>query len=204
MARRTGRGRLSSIELLPPEAGPIKAWAFAQLRARERLQIDILAEFNQKLAALAKELGRRIAPISLTAFNRQAFRTATLARISEERRDIVATLSDRLKPGQTDDLTIVAGELLKMRVMAALEAAEIAEDGGEVAVDTKGIMELARAFQSAVAAQKMSSDRRAKLDKENAENAAKAARAVDKIGKAKGLTAKTVADIKKQVLGVRT
>ena len=200
MARRVGRGRLSSIELLPPEAGPIKAWAFAQLRARERHQIDILAEFNEKLAALAKDLNRKIDPISLSAFNRQAFRTATLARISEERRDIVATLTDRLKPGQTDDLTIITAELLKMRVMAALEAAEIAEDGGEIVVDTKGIMELSRALQAAVSAQKMSSDRRAKLDKENAE---KAAKAIDEVGKRKGLSAATVADIKKQVLGVR-
>lgn len=40
-----GRGRLSSFDLLPPEAENIVAWAASELADREKTQTDIYAEF---------------------------------------------------------------------------------------------------------------------------------------------------------------
>ena len=48
--RREGRGRLSSIDLLPDEAEPEVVWALEQLRDRKLPQTAILAEFNERLA----------------------------------------------------------------------------------------------------------------------------------------------------------
>jgi len=207
MGRRSGRGRLSSIELLPADAEPIVAWAMQELRARKHTQVDILDKFNVKLRKLAvereeawtaagrtgKERPEPIQPISLSAFNRYAIRLATTARRLEETRAIAAALTERLEPGDTDDLTVMVAEAIKTLVFEILESAH----GGQV--DTKGAMELARALQAAASAQSISSERRRKVEKDFAD---KAAKAIDQVGKAKGLTAETVEAIKAQVLGV--
>lgn len=193
MGRRTGRGRLSSIELLPPEAQPIVDWALQELRARKHLQIDILDAFNVKLKRLSKDTGQEIAPISLSAFNRYSLRLARTGRRLEETREIANALTERLQPGDTDDLTILVSEAIKTLVFELLE-------DEEADISTKGTMELARALQAAVSAQNISSDRRQKVEKEFAD---KAAKAIDKVAKAKGLSADTVDQIKAQVLGIR-
>ena len=182
-----GRGRLSSIDLLPEEAEPIVAWAMGELRTRKRLQIDIHAEFNRQLAALNLDLD----PISLSAFNRYSIRLASIARRLEETREIATALTERLGAGEADDLTVMVAECIKTLIF------ELLEDSGTL--DPKGAMELARALQSAVSAQNVSSERRRRVE---AEFAAKASRAVDQVAKAKGLTSETVEVIKAQILGV--
>lgn len=198
MSRRTGRGRLSSIELLPPEAEPIVAWAMGELRARKHTQLDILDEFNKRLRKLAAETEIAIEPISLSAFNRHALRLATTARRLEETRSIAAALTERLEPGDADDLTVMIAETIKTLIFEILEAG--VDKKGRPAIDPKGAMELARALHSAASAQAVSSARRTKVEKEFA---AKAAAAIDSVAKAKGLTAETVSDIKAQILGVK-
>jgi hypothetical protein len=198
MTRRTGRGRLASIELLPEEAEPIVAWAMAELRARKHTQLDILDKFNVQLRKLAVELDRPIEPISLSAFNRYALRMATMARRLEETREIAGALTERLQPGDTDDLTIMVAETIKTLVFEILESST--DKKGRLTIDTKGAMELANALRAAAAAQSISSDRRAKVEKELAE---KAGKAIDQVAKEKGLTAETVEAIKAKVLGVK-
>lgn len=193
MGRRSGRGRLSSIELLPAEAEPIVAWAMQELRNRDHHQTDILDEFNKRLKHLALDMGEPIAPISRSAFNRYTLRLATTARRLEETRAIAGALTERLQPGDTDDLTVMVAEAIKTLVFEILESSE---DG---TVDTKGAMELARALQAAASAQSISSERRRKVQKEFDE---KAAKAIDQVGKEKGLSGETVEAIKAQVLGV--
>ena len=46
-----GRGRLSALDLMPPEAEGIVAWAAAELAGRDRTQTDIYAEFVAKCEA---------------------------------------------------------------------------------------------------------------------------------------------------------
>ncbi len=59
-----GRGRLSSLDLLPEEARDDLIWAIGELKKRERPQADIHFEFNDRLEARAS---RRFA----SAFNRR-------------------------------------------------------------------------------------------------------------------------------------
>jgi len=185
--RRKGRGRLSSIDLLPEEAGPIVRWALAELRDRNRHQTDIHAEFNERLA----EIG--LGPISFSAFNRKSLRIAAHARIREETREIASVINERREPGESDDLTVLVSESIKIVVFELIEAAE----GGRI--DPRAVMEASRALHYAVQAQKISAGERARLE---ADWNAKAAKAVDAVGKAKGLSAETVGQIKAQILGV--
>src|SRR3546814_13583166 len=78
-ADQEGRGRLSSIDLLPEEAEPDIVWASEQLRLREKPAKMILAEFNARLA------DRGIASISKSAWGRYSVRQAlqfrTLAQV---------------------------------------------------------------------------------------------------------------------------
>ncbi|MBB4302339.1 Skp family chaperone for outer membrane proteins [Rhodobium orientis] len=193
MAGRAGRGRLSSIDLLPPEADPIVAWAMQELRARDRTQEDIRVEFNERLEKLALDHGLAIEPISRSAFHRHGFRLAKIARRLEETRAIAGALTERLGADQSDDLTVMVSETIKTLVLEMLEGAEA---GG---IDPKGAAELARAHKTAVQAQAISTDRRRKIEKEFAE---KTEQAIEKVAKAKGLTADTVKTIKASILGI--
>jgi len=184
MARK-GRGRLSSIDLLPVEAEGDVIWAVEELRKRERLQKDILEEFNGRLA------DRGIGPVSPSAFNRFAVRKAKAFARLDEVRQISSALTDALGPDSADDLTITVAETIKTLVF------EILESDGQIS--TKGAMELSRALKHAVEAQSISSDRRSKVE---ADFARQAAKAVETAGKRKGLTADTRDAIKREILGI--
>ena len=70
--RRTGRGRLTGIELLPAACNGVIAWAANELRDRDRTQTDIYSEFVLKLEALQAEHRGEIEFTipSFSAFNR--------------------------------------------------------------------------------------------------------------------------------------
>jgi hypothetical protein len=184
--QRKGRGRLSSIDLLPPEADHILAWAFQELKERDRTQLEIWFDFNAKLAEL--DLG----PISKSAFNRHSIRLASMARRHEEVRAITAALTERLEPGQTDDLTIMAAETIKTLIF------EMMEDGK--ASSPKAAMELARALQSAVNSQKLSVDRKRALQ---TQFETQVEDAIEKVSSEKGLSAEQADFFRREVLGVK-
>lgn len=184
-SRRKGRGRLSSIDLLPEEAEADIVWVNEELRAGKRLQVDILEEFNSRLA------DHGITPIQKSSFNRYSVRKARQFRELDEQRRISSELVKSLGSSGTDELTIAVAEMVKM------SAFKILEDG---LADPKGVMELARAAQAAASAQKISADHRRQIE---AEFAAKAVKAVDQVAKAKGLTPDTISEIKAQILGVK-
>ncbi|MEP0407679.1 MAG: phage protein Gp27 family protein [Roseibium sp.] len=142
---RKGRGRLSSIDLLPPEADGAIQWAVEQLAERQRTQGDILFEFNDRLEAIGCER------ISSSSFNRYSTRRAATLRKLAETREIAAAVAETLGPERGDDVTVMIVQLLKETIHAAIEG------GG---IGTKGVMELARALQSAVSAQRLSADGR--------------------------------------------
>lgn len=186
MARK-GRGRLSSIDKLPAEADPIVAWAFQELKDRDRTQVEIHEEFNQRLAAVGA------GPISMSAFNRHSINIAAIARRHEETRRITSALVERLKPGEVDDLTIITGEAIKTLVF------ELMNNGEDV--DPKGAMELARALQATVNAQNKSMDRkRAELAKFEAQ----VDDALDTIVQEGGLSKDRANDMRSKLLGLRT
>jgi len=141
-----GRGRLSSIDLLPPEADAEIAWAVQELLGRDRSQADILFELNDKLEVIGCER------ISRSAFNRYSMRKAMATRQLNEVREIGAAVAEALGPEKGDDVTIMLVQLIKQVAM------DIIQRGN---VNSKSLQEISRALASAQAAQKASAaDRR--------------------------------------------
>ena len=195
---RPGRGRLSSIDLLPREVDDIVAWAADELGNRDRTQFDIYQEFVQKLeermAEFRGELEIEIP--GLRSFNRHAVRLSRMSRMLDETREIASVLAAKFDPKSSDDLTVTTAETIKALVYQMIHAAK-----GEIDISaSKNVMELASAFRSAQQAQGVSSDRRRKSE---AEFKAKVQEAVTTVAKAKGLSAETVEAIQAQVLGVQ-
>jgi Protein of unknown function (DUF3486) len=190
----TGRGRLSSFELLPTEADHIVAWAASELADREKTQTDIYGEFVTKCEQLMKEHRGELefSIPAFSSFNRYSVRQARLSRRLDETRSIVRVLAEKHDVAASDDLTIIAGEMIKSLVLHMLG------DGADGVVP-KDIMHLAGAFKSAQQAQNMSTDRRVK---EQTKLATRVGEAVDAVARAKGLSAETAEAIKADILGV--
>ena len=190
----TGRGRLSSFDLLPPEADAIVSWAAGELSDRDKTQTEIYAEFVARCQALMAEhrgeLEFRIP--AFASFNRYSLRQARLSRRLDQTRDIVAVLAEKHDAKAADDLTIIAAEMIKATVLHVLGDAA---DG----LPPKMLKELADAMRSAQAAQNMSSDRKTK---ETTQLQKRLGEAVEAVAKAKGLTAETTEQIKAEILGV--
>ncbi|TAV99968.1 DUF3486 family protein [Rhizobium ruizarguesonis] len=190
-----GRSRLSGIELLPEECSEIVAWAARELQDRDRTQTEIYSEFVGKMEALQREfrgeLDFRIP--SFSAFNRYSIKLATLSSRLNQTREIAATIAEKFDAKASDNLTLIAAEAIKTLVF------ELLTNAGEGGLDPKGAMSLANALRSATQAQGVSLATRQKVEREFNE---KAAQAIDTVAKAKGLTRKTVAEIKAEILGV--
>lgn len=184
--RREGRGRLSSIDQLPDEAEPDVIWALEQLRERKLPQTVILAEFNERLA------DKGLPPISKGAWSRYAVRKAIQFRKLDEVQRMSGELVTSLGTDGPDQVTVAVAEMLKTAMFQLLE-------GGDVS--TKGIMELSRALQSAVSAQKGSDEYRRQLEARVQAQMAKAAEEVTEKVKKAGVSAETLAEINR-ALGV--
>lgn len=192
---RQGRGRLSSIDLLPDVAEEAIVWANEQLRECKLPQNVIHAEFNEKLLDLNTEhdLDPPIEPISKSAFNRYSVRKAMIFRKLDEAQKIGAELVHSMDPKTPDDVTIAVSELIKA---AAFEILETNNPG------TKGLMELSRAVSGAVGAQKASAEYRNRLEAEVKARLADAAKKVGELGRAKGVSPESMALIN-EALGVK-
>lgn len=192
-----GRGRLSSLDLMPSECDGIIAWAAQELSNLDRTQTEIYAEFVEKCEALmAEHRGELEFKIpAFSSFNRYAIRLARQTRRLDQTRAIVSTLSEKFNAADSDNLTIMAAETIKALVFNMLAEAD------EDSANPLGVMQLAAAFKQAVQAQSISSDRRRKVE---ADFAAKVETAVQTVARTKGLTAETAEAIKAQILGVST
>lgn len=193
----SGRSRLSGIELLPEECGPVVSWAAEQLQDRDKTQTEIYQEFYAQLEALKKEhRGELEFTIpSFSAFNRYSIKLAVMSQRMNQTREIATTIAAKFDAQASDDLTLIAAEAIKTLVFELLTSA------GEAGIDPKGAMALANALRAATQAQGVSTVRRQKVEKEFAQQANEA---IEKVAKAKGLTRDTVADIKAQILGVQS
>ena len=188
------RGRLSAIDLMPPEADGVISWAAAELGLRERTQTDIYAEFVGKCEQLMAEHRGELefAIPAFSSFNRYSIRLARLTRRLDETRQIVAALSASFDAKDSDDLTIMTAETIKALVLHMLG------DGAD-GIAPKDAMLLATAFKSAAQAQSISTDRRRKVENEFE---SRIGAAVETVARAKGLTVETAEAIKAQILGV--
>lgn len=151
VAKRQGRGRLSSLDLLPEEAQDDLVWALGELNQRSRTQADILFELNDRLEA------KGIEPISRSAFNRRATRLARRTAQLEERRYVYAGIAERLTPEEVSKSDLVLGEFLKVLIDELLDGSELT---------SKSAMELAKAYKETVLAQRHSAAERRKAEEE--------------------------------------
>ncbi|MBW8638983.1 DUF3486 family protein [Hoeflea sp. WL0058] len=180
-----GRGRLSSLDLLPDEAQDDLIWAIGELNRRERTQADILFELNDRLEV------KGIEPISRSAFNRKSMRLAKRSLQLEERRHIYAGIADRLTPEEVGKADLVLGEFLKTLIDELLDG-----DG----LVSKNAMELARAYKDTVMAQRHSAELREKAE---LQADAKLKKAVDEVGdvvrKTAGISQETLDEINRRL-----
>ncbi len=186
--RREGRGRLSSIDLLPDDAEPDIVWALEQLRERSTPQTAIVAEFNRRLSE------RGIDPVSKSTFSRWSVRKAVQFRRLDEVRAITGDIVTGLGTDGADEVTVAVAEMLKAAIYESLEGA----------TDPKSLMELSRALQTAVAAQRSSAEHRAKLEARVKDQVAAAADRAETAGREAGLSADRIAQLRRDVLGLRT
>ena len=189
-----GRGRLSSFDLLPSEADGLVATAAAALADRDRTQTEIYAEFVAGCERLMAEHRGELefAIPAFSSFNRFSLRQARISRRLDQTREIVAVLAQKHDAQASDDLTIIAAEMIKATVLHMLgDAAD-----GVVPEDLK---RLADGLKAAQTAQNLSADRRAKI---TADVQKRLAEAVETTAKARGLTAETTEAIKAEILGV--
>lgn len=194
--RRAGRGRLSTIDLLPDGAEEDIVWALEQLRARAIPQNLILDQFNSRLAS------RGMAAVSKSAFSRWSVRKAIQFRRLDEVRAITNDLVASLGTNDADDVTIAIGEILKASVFERVERAGQDDEG----LKGKEIKELSTALNHIVAAQKGSAAYRKTLeDRVNAqiEKAAQKVGEAEQVMREAGLSADQVAQIRRDVLGLR-
>lgn len=148
-----GRGRLNSIDQLSDEAAEDVLWANQELYDRKRSIGEIHAEFNERLAA--KALGS----ISRTAFYNRATRVADAQRRMREARAMFEGLASEFTAESVDENTVILGEFIKTLIQELVDDASGRKS-------PKDAMELARAYQATVMAQKVSTERRLKLEQE--------------------------------------
>lgn len=182
-----GRGRLSSIDLIPDEGQDDVVWALAELNQRRRTQADILFELNDRLAV------KGIEPISKGAFNRKSIQIYAASQRIAEQRALFVGIADQFTPESVDETNRVLGELIKVLFTEIIVASQ-----GKIS--PKGAMEVAQGYRAVISAQKISSEHRAKLEKDFEQ---KAGQAVEAVGRAKGLTPDTISALRSEILGIK-
>jgi hypothetical protein len=186
--RREGRGRLSSLDMLPADADADLAWALEELRGKSLPQNVIITEFSKRLA------DRGIPSVSKSAFSRWAVRKSIQFRKLDEVRHITSEIVADLGTDGADQVTVAVAEMIKVAIYENLEKGQ---------VDSKSVMEMARALTSVVSAQKGSNDLRRKLEERAAAQIEHAADKAEKVATEAGLSAEQAARIRRDVLGLR-
>lgn len=183
---RQGRGRLSSMDLVPEEGQDDIVWAVGELNKRERTAEEIRLELNDRLEA------KGLDTISKSAFNRRSVKLAAMNNRLNEARYIFQGLAPQFTAEKVDEHTIVLGEFIKLLIF------ELAQnDGSELG--SKGAMELARAHLAVIQGQKISAERRATLE---ARFKAEAAEAIEKVAKVRGVSKETQDAMRATLFGV--
>lgn len=185
-----GRNRLSSLDLVPAHAQDDVVWAVRELNARSRTQAEILFDLNERLVS------KGVDPISSSAFNRKAVRLKALRDRLETAREVLAGVAD-LTAADVDDQAVKIGHVIMMLI------GELIADGEDRS--GKELKAIADAFRGVVMGQKVSSERRRKVEAEAAERERqKTAAAVEKVATEGGLSAEVIAQLRREFLGVRS
>jgi hypothetical protein len=201
MAKRSGRGKLSSIELLPEVCDEHIAWANVELNERRMPQTEILREFNARIA------DHGCKPISKGAFSRYSVRKAIELRKALASQQITNTIIGQFNLNDRSSTTIATVELLKNRIVELVMGAEDPKqlDIDYVSKSLNRLSTIARREQQTLAAERK--DEREEIQRREAEESRKredAVRTVEKIATEAGLGADRIEAIRKGVLGLAT
>lgn len=178
----------SSIDRLPEEVRE----QIGRLRVQGRTIDEILAH----LKTLDVEVSR-------SALGRHTKRLETLKERMQSSRDLALALADRYGDKPDNQLARLNLELLHSVVLQIVTASTPDDDGElqPVTFSPEDAMFLGRTLQSLASAQKTDSDRQLIVRRETAKLAANKA---EEVGKARGISAETMAAIVHAVLGVAT
>lgn len=183
--RRKGRGRLSSIEMLPEDAQEAVNWAATAIEERKLPLNEILAEFNRRLVALDLE------PVSKSAFSRYAVRQAILYREIEEGRRTTHELIEKLDLKGDTPIDVAFAEMLKVSALARVRPGQIDEDG---------LLALARTIKIIAETEKISEANRERRQ-QRAEDEKRKAEAISQETRRSGVSTETLTEINR-LLGV--
>ncbi|MPW30472.1 DUF3486 family protein [Agarivorans sp. B2Z047] len=183
------RSRKSKVELLPQE---LRDRVNMMLRGGEMHQIEIVDAINQLIER--KGLNDDL-KLSKTGFNRYAKRMEKMGAQIKQARQVAEVWSAKLGEAPASDL----GKLLQefVRTMAFETSMHYMESDDPVPPKALGQLALVsqRIEAAAMASHKVEKELRATFAEEAAE-------AVEKIGNSRGLTADTVAEIKRDIFGL--
>jgi len=200
MKKPKGRGHLSSIDTLPEWCEDAKLEALNALKERKLTQQEILDNFNGaiRLAALAIGIVEDVPQISRAAFNRKALQLAVLGRRLEETREIAKVLAPKLDQAGDNSLTLLVAETIKTLTLEMLNnAGELPADGDTAEM----LMLVSRALKHAEESKRISADGRRKIE---TELKAMQGKKLDELATEAGLSADRVAQIRRDVLGVKS
>lgn len=188
-AKRTTRGRASKVDLLPDE---IRSALHAMLRDKRHTQTDIREAVNELIDehGLPDEL-----KLSRSGLNRYASNMEQVGSRIREAREVSKQWVAKLGAEPEGDVSRVLVEMV--RTLAFDSVIKMSES--EKPLEPKFIKELAIGIERLEKAASESQKRELEIRKQIA---AETADAVDSIVKQAGLTADTIADIKRQILGI--
>jgi len=190
-----GRGRLSSLRLLPREVSYVVQWASDELQANNRTQVDIYREFVDRLEAAQRERRGELefAIPSFSSFNRYSMAIEADARDLAEAREMAKATAESLDAQESDNLTLIAAENLKALIYKL--SRKLRDQ-----IDPKSLNQLSSALHRALMAQNVSTERRQKVE---SEYKAQAEKIIDTVAREKGMSAETIAQLRRDFLGVR-
>ncbi|MCC7097282.1 MAG: DUF3486 family protein [Thermomonas sp.] len=195
-ARREGRGRLSSIDMLPDECDPDISWAIEALELREMPQTEILREFNARLA------DRGVRGVSKGAFSRWSLRRAQELKRQAGARMLMNIVSERVGPADRSSEMIAAIELVKYRILETLTAT----GEPDIKLLTNAALALNRlsniGAREAEVTRRERQEQREEKDREAERakaDAAKAAEAIAEAGRTGVLTPETLQEISRRL-----
>lgn len=192
--RKQGRGRLSSIDLLPED---IRVQLNDELRARRLTQKQIRDAVNPLLA----ERGER--PVSRSALNRYAQQVEEKGAFMREAREAAEKLVGGLKEQRGTDLGRAVTELVKTVTFDLMIRAQDADSDEPIDVDM--LNKVALIAQRIERASKISVERESAIREEAQRQERERLKThVDKIAKKGGLSDDVANSIREKILGIVT
>lgn len=190
--RRKGRGRLSSIDLLPEHAEPAVQEALAMLADRSMDQRSILEALNANLAALDPP----VAAISKSAFNRYSMRFAVQGRKLAEAREMAGAMAEKMDDLPEGDIGLLLGETIKTLINDVVVDQMLSGESPSIA-----LLKVAAESLKHLEAGRLANAKTAQIAAKDFVR--KAADAATDAAIASGLTDETTDSIRQKILGIK-